>query len=67
MTITTPIGKVKIMYKGKEPRVVLSFSASSTKIDAMGLKGRGKKSPKHTTAATGDTARPARQPRRVPP
>lgn len=41
MTMTTPIGKVKIVNKGVEPRVVLSFSASSTKIDATRLKRKG--------------------------
>jgi hypothetical protein len=51
MTMTTPIGKVKIMYKGVEPRVVLSFSASSTKIDATRLKRRGK-NPKITPPST---------------
>jgi hypothetical protein len=41
MTITTPIGKVKIISRGVEPRAVLSFRASSTKIDATRLKSRG--------------------------
>ena len=41
MKMTRPIGKVKIISKGVEPMAVLSFSASSTKIDATRLKRRG--------------------------
>ena len=41
MTTTKPIGKVRNISQGVEPRAVLSFSASSTKIDATRLKRRG--------------------------
>jgi hypothetical protein len=41
MTMTTPIGKVKNISKGVEPRAVLSLNALSTKIDATRLKRRG--------------------------
>ena len=41
MTMTKPIGKVRNISKGVEPRAVLSFNASSTKIDATRLKSRG--------------------------
>lgn len=51
MTMTTPIGKVKIVYKGNEPKLVLSLSASSTKIDATRLKSKGE-NPKITPPST---------------
>ncbi len=41
MTMTKPIGKVKIISKGVEPRAVLSLNALSTKIEATRLKRRG--------------------------
>ena len=41
MTKTKPIGKVRNISQGVAPRAVLSFSASSTKIDATRLKSRG--------------------------
>jgi hypothetical protein len=41
MTMTTPIGKVKNISRGVEPRAVLSLNALSTKIDATRLKRRG--------------------------
>lgn len=41
MTRTAPIGKVKNISQGVEPRAVLSSSALSTKIDATRLKRRG--------------------------
>ena len=51
MKMTRPIGKVKIVYKGNEPRLVLSFNASSTKIDATRLKSKGE-NPKITPPST---------------
>jgi hypothetical protein len=51
MNITTPIGKVKNISKGVEPRAVLSLNASSTKIDATRLKSRGE-NPKITPPST---------------
>jgi hypothetical protein len=41
MTMTKPIGKVRNISQGAEPRAVLSLNASSTKIDATRLKRRG--------------------------
>jgi len=41
MTMTKPIGKVRNISQGVEPRVVLSLNASSTNIDATRLKSRG--------------------------
>ena len=41
MTRTRPIGKVKNISKGVEPRAVLSLNALSTKIEATRLKRRG--------------------------
>jgi hypothetical protein len=41
MTMTKPIGKVRIISNGVEPRAVLSLNASSVKIDATRLKRRG--------------------------
>jgi hypothetical protein len=41
MTMTKPIGKVRNISHGVEPRAVLSLNALSTKIDATRLKSRG--------------------------
>jgi hypothetical protein len=41
MTMTKPIGKVRNISHGVEPRAVLSLKALSTKIDATRLKRRG--------------------------
>jgi hypothetical protein len=41
MTRTKPIGKVRNISQGVEPRAVLSLKALSTKIDATRLKRRG--------------------------
>jgi hypothetical protein len=49
--MTTPIGKVKIISKGVEPRAVLSLNALSTKSDATRLKSRGE-NPKITPPST---------------
>jgi hypothetical protein len=51
MNMTTPIGKVKNISQGVEPRAVLSLNASSTKIDATRLKSRGE-NPKITPPST---------------
>ena len=51
MKKTRPIGKVKIISKGVEPMAVLSFSASSRKIDATRLKSKGE-NPKITPPST---------------
>jgi hypothetical protein len=39
--MTKPIGKVRNISQGAEPRAVLSLNALSTKIDATRLKRRG--------------------------
>ncbi len=41
MTMTKPIGKVRNISQGVEPRAVLSLNALSTNIDATRLKSRG--------------------------
>ena len=41
MTMTTPIGKVKIISRGVAPMAVLSLNASSLNIDATRLKSKG--------------------------
>jgi hypothetical protein len=41
MKMTKPIGKVRNISKGAEPRAVLSLNALSTKIDATRLNSRG--------------------------
>ena len=41
MTMTKPIGKVRNISQGVEPRAVLSLKALSTKIEATRLKRRG--------------------------
>ena len=41
MTMTKPIGKVRNISQGVEPRAVLSLNALSTKIEATRLKRRG--------------------------
>jgi hypothetical protein len=41
MTMTKPIGKVRNISQGAEPRAVLSLNASSLNIDATMLKRRG--------------------------
>ena len=51
MTMTKPIGKVRNISHGVEPRAVLSLNALSTKIDATRLKRRGK-NPKITPPST---------------
>jgi hypothetical protein len=56
MNMTTPIGKVKNISKGVEPRAVLSLNASSTKIDATRLKSRGE-NPKITPPSTSGALR----------
>lgn len=56
MTMTTPIGKVKNKYQGMVPRAVLSFKASSTKIDATRLKSKGE-NPKITPPSTSGVPR----------
>ncbi len=51
MKMTRPIGNVKIISKGVEPRAVLSLNALSTKIDATRLKSKGE-NPKITPPTT---------------
>ena len=51
MKMTRPIGSVKIISKGVEPRAVLSLNALSTKIDATRLKSKGE-NPKITPPTT---------------
>jgi hypothetical protein len=51
MKMTKPIGKVRNIIQGAEPRVVLSLNASSTNIDATRLKSRGE-NPKITPPST---------------
>jgi hypothetical protein len=51
MKMTRPIGKVKNISNGVEPRAVLSLNASSTNIDATRLKSRGE-NPKITPPST---------------
>ena len=41
MTMTKPIGKVRNISQGVDPRAVLSLNALSTNIDATRLKSRG--------------------------
>ena len=51
MTMTKPIGKVRNISQGVEPRAVLSLNALSTNIDATRLKSRGE-NPKITPPST---------------
>jgi hypothetical protein len=51
MTMTKPIGKVRNISQGAEPRAVLSLNALSTKIDATRLKSSGE-IPKITPPST---------------
>jgi hypothetical protein len=51
MTMTKPIGIVRNISHGVEPRAVLSLNALSTKIDATRLKSRGE-IPKITPPST---------------